>query len=148
MSDDHAHAERVEEIERIETVSSTKTPWGVRLGLAIGGLVLLMGAFVAWQFRGSFSGPVSEALPWVIAAALVLGAGAILETITVEIWLALIIGAVAVVIAFIVVGSVVVYPTQGGVYVVERFTGEVEFCTPDLCKVLPRMGTLQPQLHK
>lgn len=146
---EQAHSEHHgDDIERIETISSTKTPWGVRLGFAIGGLLLLAGAFVAWLLRDQLTGPVAEALPWIIAAAVVLGAGAILETITIEIWLALIIGVVAVVIAFVVVGSVTVYPTQGGVYVVERFTGEVEFCTPDGCKVLPRMGMLQPVLHR
>lgn len=146
MSEAHDHHV---EIEKIETISSTTLPWGVRLGLAIGGLVLLAAALIAWMFRDHLSGSIAEALPWLIVAALVLGALAIIESITIEIWLALIIGAFAVVIAFIVVGSVVAYPTQNGVYVVERFTGEVEFCTPDGCKVLPHMGMLQPALpHK
>jgi fatty acid desaturase len=148
MSEDHTEHHH-EDIERVETISSTMLPWGVRLGFAIAGLVLLAGAIVAWMFRGSLSGPVAEALPWVIVIALVLAALAIIESITVEIWLALIIGAFAVVIAFIVVGTVSAYPAQGqAVFVVERFTGEVEYCTPDGCKLLPHNGALQPQLHK
>jgi hypothetical protein len=155
MSEDQGHAEHHHaEIERVETISSTMLPWGVRLGFAIAGLVLLAGAIVAWMFRASLNGPAAEALPWVLVVALVLGALAIIESITVEIWLALIIGAFAVAIAFIAVGSVTVHPAISpvpgapGVFVVERFTGEVEYCTPDGCKVLPHSGVLQPQLHK
>ena len=131
-----------EDIERIETISSTATPWGVRLAFGIAGLLLLAGAFVAWQFRGVMAGSVAEAMPWVIAAAVLLGAGAILESVTTEIWIAVIVGIFAVGIAFIVVGRVSVHPAQGqAIFVVDRFTGDVELCDANVCKVLPRNGS-------
>ena len=146
---DHEHHHH-EEIEKIETISSTTTPWGVRLAFGIAGLLLLAGAFVAWQFRGALSGSVAEALPWIIAAAVLLGAGAIMESVTTEIWIALIVGVFLVVIAVVVMGRVNVYPTQGqAVFVVDRFSGDVELCTADSCKVLPRSGAFlhNPQLR-
>ena len=144
MTDAVAQAEHHhhEEIEKIETISSTATPWGVRLAFGIAGLLLLAGAFVAWQARGALSGDVAEALPWIIAAALLLGAGAIMESVTTEIWIAVIAGVFLVLIAFVVVGRVNVYPAQGQtIYVVDRFTGEVELCSAEACKVLPRSGS-------
>ena len=134
MSDNHDHTVHEEihnhdTVERIETSTST-TPWAVRLGFGIAGFLLLAGAFVAWRFAGSLGGPVGEALPWIIAAAVLLGAGAIIESVTVEIWLALI------------VGRVQTYPSAGqSVFVVDRFSGEVELCTAQGCNVLPRNGT-------
>jgi hypothetical protein len=139
MTDAVAHHHH-EEIEKIETISST-TPWGVRLAFGIAGLLFLAGAFVAWQFRGALNGSVAEALPWIIAAAVLLGAGAIMESVTTEIWIALIVGIFLVLIAFVVVGRVNVYPAQGqSIFVVDRFTGEVELCSAEACRVLPRNG--------
>ncbi|HUO98756.1 MAG TPA: hypothetical protein VMU01_08805 [Rhizomicrobium sp.] len=130
-----------EEIEKIETISSTATPWGVRLAFGIAGLLLLAGAFVAWQFRGALNGEVAAAMPWIIAAAVLLGAGAIMESVTTEIWLALIAGIFLLLIAFVIVGRVTIYPgLNWSIYVVDRFTGEVEHCSADACKVLPRTG--------
>lgn len=137
-------------VERIETISSTSTPWGLRLAFGFGGLFLLAGAFVAWQFRGSLGGSVGEALPWIIAAAVLLGAGAIIESVTVEVWVALIVGVFAVAVTFIIAGRVATYPSQGqSIFVVDRFSGEVELCMAEGCKVLPRNGTFlpNPQLH-
>jgi hypothetical protein len=132
-------------IERIETVSNGSTPWGVRLAFAIVGVLLLVGAFVAWQFGSSMGGSMGQALPWIIAAAVLLGAGAIIESITVEVWVALIAGAFAVAITFIIAGRVATYPSQGqSVFVVDRFSGEVELCTAQGCNVLPRNGTFVP----
>ena len=153
MSDNHDHTVHEEihnhdTVERIETSTST-TPWAVRLGFGIAGFLLLAGAFVAWRFAGSLGGPVGEALPWIIAAAVLLGAGAIIESVTVEIWLALIVGAFAVAITFLIVGRVQTYPSIGqSVFVVDRFSGEVELCTAQGCNVLPRNGTFltSPQL--
>lgn len=149
MSDDHSQEAKHETVERIETVSSTSSPWGVKLLFGFAEIVLLAGAFVAWQFAGSMGGTVGEALPWIIAAAVLLGAGAIIELITVEVWLALIVGVFAVAITFIIAGRVATYPSQGqSVFVVDRFTGEVELCTVDGCKVLQRNGAFfhAPQL--
>ena len=150
MSDDHSHEIHEADCnhgtaERIETVSSASTPWGVKLAFGIAGILLLAGAFVAWQFAGTLGGSVGEALPWLIAAAVLLGAGAIIESITVEVWVALIVGVFAVAVTFIIIGRVATYPSQGqSIFVVDRFSGEVELCTVDGCKVLPRNGTFLP----
>ena len=158
MSDDHGQeaSGKHETVERIETVSSSSTPWGVKVLFGFAGIVLLAGAFAAWQFAGSMGGPIGQALPWIIAAAVLLGAGAIIESVTVEVWVALIVGVFAVAITFIVAGRVATYPSQGqSIFVVDRFTGEVELCTAEGCKVLARNGAFfhapqlptLPQLH-
>jgi len=151
MADTVAHAEHHrEDVEKIETISSTATPWGVRLAFGIAGLLLLAGAFAAWQFRGALGGSVAEAMPWIIAAAVLLGAGAIMESVTTEIWVAVIAGVFLVLIAFVVVGRVNVVPAQGqAIYVVDRFTGVVELCNAEACKVLPRTGEFlaAPKVH-
>jgi hypothetical protein len=128
-------------IERIETISSTMIPWKVRLAFGFIGVLLFAGAFAAWEFGDMLHGSLMQAAPWMIVVALVLGAFAILETITTEIWLALIIGGFAVAITFIVMGRVSTYPSMNqSVFVVDRFSGQVELCTMDGCKVLPRTG--------
>ena len=141
--------EKVEEVRhprgqdrtRIETISSTMLPWKVRLVFGFVGILFLAGAFAAWQFGDLAHGWMMQAVPWLIVVALVLGAFAILETITMQIWLALIVGAFALAIAFIVMGRVSTYPSSGqSVFVVDRFSGEVELCTMQGCKVLPREG--------
>jgi len=146
---EHGTGHPLEEIERIETVSSTTTPWSVRLAFGIAGLVLLAGAFVAWQFRDAMGGSVAEALPWIIAAAVLLGAGAIMESVTTEIWIALIVGLFALAITFVIVGRISVHPQGQAIYVVDRFTGDVELCDANACKVLPRTGAFLavPKLH-
>jgi hypothetical protein len=152
MTDVHAVHEDIhnhDTVERIETVSSGSTPWSVRLGFGIAGFLLLAGAFVAWRFAGALGGTIGEALPWLIAAAVLLGAGAIIESVTVEVWVALIVGVFAVAITFLIAGRVATYPSQGqSVFVVDRFSGEVELCTAQGCNVLPRNGTFltNPQL--
>ena len=119
----HEHAT----VERIETVSSTSTPWGLRLAFGFGGMLLLAGAFVAWQFRDALGGSVGEALPWLIAAAVLIGAGAIIESVTVEVWVTLIVGVFALAVTFVIAGRVSTYPSQGqSIFVVDRFSGEVE----------------------
>lgn len=146
MSEDTAAAEHHhhhDDIEKVETISNTTTPWAVRLGFGIAGLILLVGAFVAWQFRDTMNGHLAQALPWIIAGAIVLGAGAIMESITTEIWLVVIAGAFALAITFLIVGRVAVYPSAGpSTFVIDRFSGDVQFCTPDGCKPLAKVATL------
>ena len=139
---DHGHETHEHSaVERIETISNTSTPWGLRLAFGFGGLLLLAGAFVAWQFRDALGGSIGEALPWLIAAAVLIGAGAIIESVTVEVWVALIVGVFAVAVTFVIAGRVATYPSQGqSIFVVDRFTGEVELCTASDCRVLPREG--------
>ncbi len=136
-----AHHHHHEEVEKVETISSTTTPWGVRLGFGIAGLVLLVGAFVAWQFRDTMDGHLAQVLPWIIAGAIVLGAGAIMESITTEIWLVVIAGAFALAITFLIVGRVAIYPSVGqSMFVVDRFSGDVQLCTADGCKPLAKVA--------
>jgi hypothetical protein len=90
---------------------------------------------------------INGSTPWGVRlgfgiAGFLLLAGAIIESVTVEIWLALIVGAFAVAITFLIVGRVQTYPSAGqSVFVVDRFSGEVELCTAQGCNVLPRNGT-------
>lgn len=138
----HHHHPEVE-IERIETVSSTTTPWTVRLIFGILGIVFLATALAAWQFRGLFDAHVTQALPYIIAGLGVLGIGAIVESITTEIWLALIAGVVALAVTFLIVGRSQLLPAEGSaLFVVDRFTSDVKFCTQDGCKPLPQVSEL------
>ena len=143
----HDHAT----VERIETFSGNRLPWAVRLAFGVFGLLLLSGAFVAWRFGSELGSEIAPSLPWLMAAAVILGVGAIVESITVEIWLAIIIGLFAVLVSFIIVGRVLAYPSSGqSIFVVDRFAGQVELCTPESCKVLPRSGIIftDPLPHK
>jgi hypothetical protein len=138
----HHHHPEVE-IERIETISSSTTPWTVRLIFGILGIVFLATALAAWQFRGLFDGHITQALPYIIAGLGVLGIGAIVESITTEIWLALITGVVALIVTFLIVGRSQVLPVEGSaLFVVDRFTSAVQFCTQDGCKPLPQVAEL------
>jgi hypothetical protein len=137
----HHHHDEVE-VERIETVSSTTTPWTVRLVFGILGLVFLGCAVAAWQFRDLFNGHIAEALPYIIIGLIVIGAGAIVESITTEIWLALIGGVIALAVTFLIVGRMQVIPNEGALYTVDRFTGTVQFCTPDGCVALKQVAEL------
>jgi hypothetical protein len=149
ITEDHAIHHDHPMIERVETHSGPDSPWGVRLVFGIVGFVLLAGAFVAWQFQGLLGGSVGQALPWLIAAAGFLGAGAIIESITVEIWLALIVGVFAVAVTFVIAGRATTYPSAGqSIFVVDRFSGEVELCAAEGCKVLPRTGVFLTGLPK
>lgn len=125
------------EIERIETVSSSTAPWSVRLIFGVLGVVFLAAALAAWQFRALFEGHVAQALPYIIIGLAVLGVGAIVESITTEIWLALIAGVAALAVTFLIVGRTQVYPTADGrLYMVDRFSGGVQLCAPEGCKPL------------
>jgi hypothetical protein len=131
------------EIERIETVSSSTTPWSIRLIFGILGVVFLGAALAAWQFRALFEGHIALALPYIIIALAVFGVGAIVESITTEIWLALIAGIIALAVTYLIVGRDQVYPAPGtGLFMVDRFTGGVQYCTPDGCKVLQEVKDL------
>jgi hypothetical protein len=128
-------------VERAGSVSGTILPWKLRLIFGLAGVLLLAGAFAAWEFGEVAQGAMARVVPWLVVIAFVLGAFAILETITAQIWMALIIGAFAVAVTFLVVGRVSTYPSQGqSVFVVDRFSGEVALCTAQGCKVLPREG--------
>jgi hypothetical protein len=137
----HHHHQDVE-VERIETVSSTSTPWAVRLIFGILGIVFLASAVAAWQFRDLFNGHIAQSLPYIIIGLGVIGIGAIVESITTEIWLALIGGVIALAVTFLIVGRSQIIPSEGTLYVVDRLSGSVQFCTPDGCLPLKQVSEL------
>jgi hypothetical protein len=116
--------------------------WAVRLGLGVGGIVLLLLALGAWQMQNHFHGSLQLALPWLVAGAVILGAAAIVESITTEVWVTLIAGFFLLGIAFILTGRVTVAldQVQHSAYVVDRFTGEVRVCNEQGCRDLPGFG--------
>lgn len=140
--DIHAH-----ELLDHETASSTE-PWVARVLFGLAGLILLAGAFVAWQFKDLLGGEVGQALPWLIAAAVLLGGAAILESISTVVWVAVIAGIFLLAITYVIAGRVATYPSVGqSIFVVDRFTGEVELCDSTACTVLERHGDLFPTTH-
>jgi uncharacterized membrane protein len=135
----HHHHPEVE-VERIETVSSTTTPWTVRLFMGLIGVVLIASAIAGWWFRDFFNGQIAAYLPYAIVGLAVLGVLGIVESITTEIWLALIGGVIALAVTFLIVGRSQIFPADGALYVVDRFTGTVQFCTPDGCLPLKQVA--------
>lgn len=130
---------------------STSEPWIARVLFGFAGLLLLAGAVAAWQFKDMLGGEVGQALPWIIAAAVLLGGAAILESISTIVWVSLIAGIFLLAITYVIAGRVATFPSVGqSIFVVDRFTGEVELCNADACTVLPRRGTLfyAPKLPK
>ena len=85
MSEDHGHTDpatndthpephytgRAEHHEPQAPAPSSE-PWAMRALFGFAGLILLGGAYVAWQFKGMLGGEVGQALPWLIAAAVLL----------------------------------------------------------------------------
>lgn len=137
----HHHHDEVE-VERIETVSSTTTPWTVRLFMGLIGVVLIGSAVAGWWFRDFFHDDVAAYLPYVIVGLAVLGVLGIVESITSEIWITLIVGVIALAVTFLIVGRMQVIPNEGALYTVDRFTGAVQFCTPDGCVALKQVAEL------
>jgi hypothetical protein len=78
------------ELQRIERDQSPT--WILRLAMALVGIVLLIGAFVAWQMHWMVGGLYGAMLPWVLMLAVLLGAGAIVESIKTGVWMALLLG--------------------------------------------------------
>jgi hypothetical protein len=116
--------------------------WAVRLALGVGGIVLLLGALAAWQFQDRIGGQMAITLPWLIAGAVLLGAAAIVESITTEVWVTLLAGIFLLAAAFIVTGRVNVQldASAHSVFVIDRFTGEVRLCNAMGCRDLPGFG--------
>jgi|HubBroStandDraft_6_1064221.scaffolds.fasta_scaffold23034_3 hypothetical protein len=159
MSEDHAPVEQVRHDAGPEhhhhhephehAPAAASEPWVARVLFGFAGLVLLAGAVAAWQFKSMFGGEVGEALPWIIAAAVLLGGAAILESISTSVWIALIAGIFLLAITYVIAGRVATYPSVGqSIFVVDRFTGEVELCNSEACTVLPRRGNLFYPLPK
>ena len=112
--------------------------WRLRLAMALIGVLLLVGAFVAWQMHLVVGGLYGALLPWVIMLGVLLGAGAIVESIKTGVWMALLFGVALVLAAYVVTGRYVINldASSHGVFVVDRFTGETHYCSQDDCHTL------------
>lgn len=113
--------------------------WAVRLGLGVGGIILLLLAVGAWQMQDTFHGSAQMVLPWLVAGAVILGLAALVESITTAVWVTVIGGVFLLLAAYIVTGRVTVAldQAQHEAYVVDRFTGEVRVCSAMGCRDLP-----------
>lgn len=138
------HVEHVHDVTHdvVHDRDEREPNWMVRIALGVGGLLLLLGALAAWQMQDRFGGQFAVVLPWLIAGAVLLGAAAIVESITTELWVTLIAGIFLLAAAFIVTGRVTVQLDQQAhsAYVVDRFTGEVRICNSGGCRDLPGFG--------
>ncbi len=116
--------------------------WLVRLALGIGGIVLLVVALVAWQMHADFGGRAAVVLPWLVVAAILLGAAAIIESITSSVWITLIGGVFAIVVALLIAGRFYTeFDAQAhSVFIVDRLTGDVKLCSQEACRALPDSG--------
>lgn len=130
------------DIDRVEVTSNNRVPWAVRLVFGILGILFIASAFAAWFFRDMFDGHLAQALPWVIGGLAVLGVGAIVESITTELWMVIITGIVALLVTFLIVGRSQILTQDGALFVVDRFSGEVQYCTQDGCLSLKKVEAL------
>jgi hypothetical protein len=128
--------EHESDLQRVERDQSPT--WILRLAMALVGVVLLIGAFVAWQMHWVVGGLYGAMLPWVLMLAVLLGAGAIVESIKTGVWMALLFGIALVLAAYVVTGRYVVNldASSHGVFVVDRFSGETHYCSQDTCYTL------------
>jgi len=147
MSTDHPHYQHGDAVEHYHDTeivhdNDGSPNWWVRLGLGVGGIVLLLGALAAWQMQDRL-GVLGVALPWLIAGAVILGAAAIVESVTVEIWVTLVAGLFLLGIAFLITGRVTVALDAGAhdIYVVDRFTGQVRLCDAAGCREFGGFGS-------
>ncbi len=130
------------EVHEHEHEGHERPTWLVRLALGVGGIVLLVVALVAWQMHADFGGRAAIVLPWLVVAAILLGAAAIIESITSAVWITLIGGVFAIVVALLIAGRFSLeFDSQAhSVFVVDRLTGDVKLCSPDACRALPDSG--------
>lgn len=112
--------------------------WRLRLAMALIGIVILVAAFVAWQMHWAVGGLYGAMLPWIVMLAVLLGAGAIVESIKTGVWMTLLFGVALVLAAYVVTGRYVINldASSHGVFVVDRFTGETHYCSQDDCRTL------------
>jgi len=131
MADSHES-----DAQRIERDQSPT--WVLRLGLALAGIVLIVGAAIASQMHLMLTGVYGQLLPWVIMVGVLLGAGAVIESIKTSVWITLIAGIAIVAGAYFVTGRYVVNldASAHAVFVVDRFSGETHYCDQDSCKTL------------
>ena len=136
------HAEE-SDLQRVERDQSPT--WIIRLAMGLVGIVFLVGAFVASQMHWMVGGLWGALLPWVIMLGVLLGAGAIVESIKTGVWMTLLFGVALVAAAYVVTGRYVVNldASSHGVFVVDRFTGETHYCSQDDCRTLSEGVTIK-----
>jgi hypothetical protein len=140
MTGQHHEESDAQRIERDQSPT-----WFLRLGMAIVGILLVVGAIVATQMHLMVGGVYGQILPWVIMLAVLLGAGAVIESIKTSVWLTLLAGVAAMVTAYLIAGSYVVNldASAHGVFVVNRYTGETHYCDQDSCQTITEGVTLK-----
>jgi hypothetical protein len=121
-----------------EIEADSSPTWVVRLAMALIGVVLVGGAIVAYRMHWGMGGELGVALPWIVVLAVLLGAGAIIESITRSVWITLLGGIFAVLVAYAVTGTYIVNldATTHAVFVVDRYTGETHYCTATDCRTV------------
>jgi len=134
-----SHESDAQKIERDQSPT-----WILRLGMALVGVVLVVGAVIASQMH-LMGGVYGEILPWVIVLAVLLGAGAIIESIKTSVWITLLAGLAAVATAYFVTGRYIVNldASAHAVFVVDRFSGETHFCDRESCRTLSEGVTIK-----
>jgi hypothetical protein len=138
MSNDANAHEHQHESDLVRVERDQSPTWIVRLAMALIGVVLLGGAVVAYRMHWAPSGELGVALPWIIVLAVLLGAGAVIESITRSVWITLLGGIFAVLVAYAVTGTYIVNldATTHAVFVVDRYTGETHYCNATECRTV------------
>ncbi len=133
MNDTHEHEEDLVRAERDQSPT-----WIIRMGMALIGIVLVVGAVVAYRMHWVVGGEFGAILPWIIVLAVLLGAGAVIESIKTSVWITLLAGIFASAVAWLLAGSYIVNldASAHGVFVVDRYTGETHYCTAEECRTL------------
>lgn len=134
------HESDAQKIERDQSPT-----WMLRLGMALAGIALIIGAAVASQMHLMVTGIYGQLLPWVIMLGVLLGAGAVIELIKTSVWITLISGIAIVAGAYFVTGRYVVNldASAHAVFVVDRFSGETHYCDQEACHTLSEGVTLK-----
>jgi hypothetical protein len=124
------------EMQKVERDQSPT--WIIRLAMGLIGILLLVGAFIAWHMHLEVGGFYASLLPWAVVAAVLLGVGAVVESIKTSVWLMIFAGIFAVLTAYVITGRYVVNldASSHAVFVVDRYTGETHYCDADQCHTL------------
>jgi hypothetical protein len=134
------HESDAQKVERDQSPT-----WILRWGMGLLGIIILVAAVVASQMHLMVGGIYGELLPWVIVFGVLLGAGAIIESIKTSVWITLLAGLAAILTAYFVTGRYIVNldASAHAVFVVDRFTGETHYCDQDSCKTLSEGVTIK-----
>jgi hypothetical protein len=139
MAEHHEQSE-AQSIERDQAPT-----WIIRLAMGLIGILLVVGAVVASQMHWMAGGIYGQLLPWIIVLAVLLGAGAVIESIKTSVWITIFAGIAAILTAYFIAGSYVVNldASAHGVFVVNRYTGETHYCDQNDCRTLTEGVTIR-----